>query len=492
LTSLYVKQLFPQSNIIQIESSDVGILGAGEGSVPILPSFLRALKIDESDFIKKTKATFKLGINFENWSGDGKSYFHPFSPTITTLQYNNVTKEMPISGGLPNDVFSPFLINAIANEKSLDSVIPSSKLALENKSPYFYQDGLKKQSVGYSYHFDARLTADYLRNIGVNRGINLIDGVVSKFEKSGEDVSNIILENGLKIPCDFIFDCSGFARLIIGKEYETKWISYDKHLTVNSAVPFFLPQSSDHIKPYTRAIAMKYGWMWQIPLQHRWGCGYIFDDRYINSDEAKKEVEEYLGHPIESNRTFKFNAGRYENVWVNNCVAIGLSGGFIEPLEATSIMVSILGLSSLDPITLKNRESSMVKEYNEYMGAINDEIVSFLYYHYITKRDDSKFWKNYQNNTQLPEKLCGLLSKWVNRAIAERDQYAFSPSKVFSLDNWVAVGVGNGIIKKDLYKKYNEELMLDKRLALFIANFNTNLENISNKSTDHLNYLNSI
>ena len=492
LTSLYVRQLFPSSNLIQIESSDVGILGAGEGSVPLLPSFLRSLKIDESDFVKKTKATFKLGINFENWFKPGETYFHPFSPVMSGLHYNNITKEFPIIAGIPNSLFSPFLINAIGNNRNLDDVIPSCKLALDNRSPYIQQDGLKKQTVGYSYHFDARLTADYLKNIGISRGIKVLDGKVESFTKNNGDITEVILEGGLKVPCDFIFDCSGFARLIIGKEYNTEWIPYDEQLTVNTGIPFFLPQSENHIKPYTRAIAMKHGWMWQIPLQHRWGCGYIFDDRYTNPDDAKKEVEEYLGHSIESNRIFKFKAGRYKDVWVNNCIAIGLSSGFTEPLEATSIIVSMMALSALDTNSLENRNRELVEEFNEYVSSINEEVVSFLYYHYMTGRKDTDFWKNYQSNTKTPEKLKNLLSKWETRVMYPKDENTFVLSRVFPLDSWLTVGVGNKILNKEIYKKYNEDLMLDKRLGLFVNKFNDNLNTVTNNSVDHLQYLKNL
>ena len=489
LTSLYIRQLYPKSNIVQISSSDVGILGAGEGSVPLLPTFLRSLKIDENDFIKKTKATYKLGINFENWSSKGETYFHPFSPSLNGLQYNNITKDLPIVANIPNTIYSPFIVNAISNNKSLDDVIPSSKIALNNKSPHTIQDGLKKQTVGYSFHFDARLTADYLKDVGVSRGINVLDGNVSSFTKDNGNITEVVLESGLKVPCDFIFDCSGFSRLLIGKEYNTEWISYDKQLTVNTAIPFFLPQSDDHIKPYTRAIAMKYGWMWQIPLQHRWGCGYIFNDKYTNPEEAKKEVEDYLGHPIETNRVFKFNAGRYKDVWVNNCIAIGLSGGFTEPLEATSIMLSILSLSAIDPIALKNRDKEVIDEYNTLIASMNNEVVSFLRYHYITGRNDSEFWKDYQLNNEMDGELKYLLSKWNKRVMYPRDETIFSPSNIFSLDSWLMVGVGNKILNTEIYKQYNEEIELNKRLELFNNRHSKNLNDVVENSIDHLKYI---
>jgi tryptophan halogenase len=494
LTALYVRQLFPNTKIILIESSEVGILGAGEGSVPMLPSFLKSLKIDENDFIKKTKATFKLGISFENWNGDNKKYFHPFSSNVEILDYNKITKDLAIAGNLSNNIRSYFLINSITNNKNIDEVIPTSKLAYQNKSPFFKTTNNPniQNSVSYSYHFDARLTADYLKNIGIERGVSVIDGKLSEVIDNNGDITEIILEGGLRIPCDFIFDCSGFARLLIGKHYQTKWVPYNEQLTVNSAIPFFLPQSEDHVKPYTRAIAMKYGWMWQIPLQHRWGCGYIFNDEYINSEEAKKEVEELLGHEIETNKTFKFNAGRFEKSWVNNCISIGLSSGFTEPLEATSLMVTMSMLSHLNPHTLINRLPNLIKEYNDHFNSNNDEIVSFLHYHYLTDRDDTEFWRDYKSKTKIPRLLNELMSKWENRVPNNQDDKIFAPSTAFSLESWIIVGNGIGRTNKKIYKENNEIFNLDKKLETYNANFRNNLDSISKYSFDHLEYLKSL
>lgn len=494
LTGLYVRQLFPNAKIILIESSEVGILGAGEGSVPMLAAFLKSLKIDEDDFIKKTNATFKLGISFENWNGDGKKYFHPFSPNIEPLNYNRITNDLSIVSGLPNNSRGYFLINAISNNKNLDDIVPSSKLAYENKSPFFKtpNNNGKQNSVLYSYHFDARLTAEYFKNLGINRGINVIDGKLLEVTENNGDISEIKLENGLKIPCDFIFDCSGFNRLLIGKHYNTKWISYDEQLTVNSAIPFFLPQSNTEIKPYTRAIAMKYGWMWQIPLQNRWGCGYIFNDKYINSEEAKKEVEELLGHEIETNRVFNFNAGRYEKSWVGNCISIGLSSGFTEPLEATSLMVTMSMLSHLNPHTLINKSPELIKEYNDFFNHNNDEIVSFLHYHYSTNRNDTEFWGDYKVKTKKPTLLSKLLSKWENRVPNNQDDKLFAPSTAFNLDSWIIVGNGTGQINKEIYKENNDIFNLNKKLEIYNSNFKNNLDSISKYSFNHLEYLKSL
>ena len=257
ITSLFLLSEYKDVNISVIESDTIGILGAGEGSTPLMRKFLKKCNIDENDFIKKTKSTFKLGIDFENWNIHNTSYKHPF----------------------------------INNAKA--------------------------------YHFDARLIAEYFKEISINRGVTHINGIVKSFvQNDKKDITNLVLSDDTTIPTDFVFDCSGLHRLLIGKLYNSNWVSYSNHLKVNTAVPFFLNRDDTNMELDTKAIAMDYGWMWMIPLQHRWGCGYVFDGNMIDEKQAKVEVEIKLNRKIESPKTLKFSAGYYDNVWVNNCIAI--------------------------------------------------------------------------------------------------------------------------------------------------------------------------
>jgi tryptophan halogenase len=208
------------------------------------------------------------------------------------------------------------------------------------------------------------------------------------------------------------------------------------------------------MKPYTRAIAMKYGWMWQIPLQNRWGCGYIFDDNYIDYEKAKQEVEEHLGHSIEINKLIKFRAGRFLNTWVNNVIAIGLSGGFTEPLEATSIMVAIAGLKDLSKTVLDNYNEKVIKEYNDFMGSYNDEIVDFLQFHYITKRTDTPFWKYYTEKSPLSDSLRNIVESYFNGKFFEIDE---KDKIVFAESNYMEVGYGLEFFDSDYFKRIYQQ-----------------------------------
>jgi tryptophan halogenase len=491
LTALYIRQIFPESNIILVKSTDVGILGAGEGSVPTLFTFLNSLKIDEKELLKEVRGTYKMGISFENWAGDGEKYIHGFGPNSLSLNYTQITMKNPISIGLPSTGNLFYLSNLITQNSDWSKFEPSTALCYGNKSPYFKnKNGVIEQSVRYSYHFDAHLLAKYLEKIGVSRGIGVIDNNVRDFlTTENGDIKSVLFENDTKLDCDFIFDCSGFNRLIIGKHYKTKWISYEKYLKVNKAIPFSIDQDSDKITPYTHAIAMKYGWMWKIPLQHRNGCGYVFDDTYITPEEAQKEVEEMLGHKITVPRVLDFNAGRYDNVWVNNCISIGLSAGFTEPIEATSIWIQLTQLMTLDRDIIEYRNKSRIQEYNDKISYVNDDVLSFLYFHYMNKRTDTKFWSDYESRTEIPEFLKPKLDAWKYRSVNDNDvsiKYNFT---AFSPQSWLTVSHGNGILNMENLKRENDNMLLDKKIKLFNDNLEKNIEYVQSTSIEHKEFI---
>jgi tryptophan halogenase len=343
LTALFVQKFWVDTDITLIASSKIGILGAGEGTTPNFPGILSKLGINLEDFEKKTGTTKKYGIEFINWKGDGKIFKHNFQ----------------------------------ADERL------------------------------YAYHFDARLVAKYLEETSIGKGIKVIDSLIVGFNEDDKGINQIILEDGGTVECNFIFDCSGFQHLIIGKHFKTEWKSYEKDLVCNSAIAFFLPQDNPNIqneKTWTKGIAMKNGWIWGAPLKHRWGCGYVFSDKYTNVDEVLKEAEEYYGRKIEIVKHFKFKTGTYEKYWVKNCVAIGLASSFLEPMEATSLMTSIMFLKGLFDY---NFDETYRDIYNEKMLDYNEQNLLFVRHHYTCDREDTQFWIDYKNNS-LPEKLLKL------------------------------------------------------------------------------------
>ena len=491
LTALYIRQLFPESNITVIKSTEVGILGAGEGSIPLLPLMLKSLKIDENELLREVNGTFKMGISFENWSGDGSKYVHGFGSYAASLNYNQITTKNPISIGLPSNGYQFYISNLINNNADWSKLEPSTALCYNNKSPYYKnKNGGLEQSLNYSYHFDAHLMAQYLEKISISRGVGVVDGNVRDFlsDESG-NIKSTLFENNTKLNCDFIFDCSGFHRMIIGKYYKTKWISYEKYLKVNKAIPFFLEQDKDEITPYTHAVAMKYGWMWKIPLQSRFGCGYVFDDNYITPEDAQKEVEEMLGQKIIVPRVLDFKAGRFENVWINNCLSIGLSAGFTEPIEATSIWLQLIQLMSLDRNLIENRCESSIKEYNDKISFVNDEILAFLYFHYINKRTDTEFWSNYSNTSEIPESLKIKLKSWKHRTMNDNDKNPKYDFNAFAIQSWLTVAHGNGTLNLDILSKECEAMNLNVKIDKFNKNLENNINQIIPLSIGHKEYL---
>lgn len=342
-------------------------------------------------------------------------------------------------------------------------------------------------STGYSFHFNARKVATYLRKKGEERGIRVVDGEFKEAHLDNRDfITGITLQSGEHFQADFVFDCSGFKRLLIGKLYNTEWVSYEKHLTVNSAIPFFLPQTEKVIRPETRAIAMKYGWMWQIPVKGRWGCGYIYDDRFINQEQAKAEVEELLGHSIESDKVFKFNAGRYKEVWKKNCLAVGLSSGFTEPLEATSIMIAIMHLLALDPSSMSVDSQVSRDLYNKVQADLNDECMNFIYYHYMTERNDTEFWSTYTTRTEVPEKLKKMLEIWKVRPPKNGDLALLGNTGSFDMYSWYLVGTGIKNLDLGLIKEENRALSLDTKLEVFKQQLLENLARVRETSLDNV------
>lgn len=336
LTALYINKHFPNDQVTVIASSEIGILGAGEGTTPPFIDFLKEVDISEKDLYNNCKATIKTGIKFINWNGNDDEYFHNFTTNFTT--------------GL----------NAL--------------------------------------HFDASLLAKYFQSVALSRGVKLIDSEVIESEfKENKDISALMLKSGERIELDFLFDCTGFKRMFIGGYYKSNWIEYP--MPCKRAVPFFLPNDGQNLPTYTESVAMKYGWIWKIPVQGRYGCGYVFDCTKTTDEEAKQEIRDYLGHDFVSPKTFNFSAGSYEKVWINNCLGVGLSSGFIEPLEATSIWIQILTLNTF--VQCGGNKDKL----NHDMKEMNEDVLSFLYYHYMTKKTDSKFWLDFQKDNVMPEKL---------------------------------------------------------------------------------------
>lgn len=385
LTALSVNKFWKNVDVTLIESSKIGILGAGEGGTSNFGKMLSLLDINHKDFFEKTKSTIKSGIHLYNWTGQNELSKHLFF------------------GDTPNE---------------------------NNKS--------------YAYHFNARLVAEYFKEIALERGVNWIDDEVDIIKNENENITEIVLKSDKIIKLDFIFDCSGFKRIIVDGVHKEEWISYSDYLMMNKACVFFLPQKTKYgiyDKTYTHMISMNCGWMFQIPLQHRWGCGYVFNDNYISLDDAKKEIENYVGEEITIQKTFDFNPGTHKRSWIGNSISIGLSYGFIEPLEATSLMSTIMQLKRLIDIDF---DPTQLDSYNKWCYQVNEQNLMFIRYHYLCERNDTQFWKD-ATSMPIPSKL----------------------KKILDSNN--SITITNNV---DLLKSFELEYVAPNELTFFVDNYN--------------------
>lgn len=382
LAALYSNLYYPNTSITVVASEEIGILGAGEGTTPGFVKTLEKLNISPQEVISKCKGTIKVGIEFKNWHGDGTSFFHPFSSfSSSKFCFNSIKKEE--------------LAYTISKKEKVWGLSEHAYLASAGKVPFAFDtpEQLTNKAF-YALHFDAVLLAKYLKEVALKRGINYIDAVVEDVILSeNKNVSELHLSTSQTVHPKFVFDCSGLRRLIIGGKLEAEWVSYSDTLKTNKAMPFFVPHNND-TKPVTTAIAMKYGWVWQIPVQDRYGCGYVFDNTKVGVAEARKEVEEYFGISITNDKVFDYSPGCYKTPLVSNCLAVGLAHSFLEPMEATSIWMTCMMLNYFLSRGGPNHNIALFnREFNDKFYSITSEFKDFIALHYKTNRTDTTFWE---------------------------------------------------------------------------------------------------
>lgn len=483
LTALYLKKLYNSFDIYLVESKEIGILGAGEGSVPTLLHFLNSIDISLSNVVKNCDATIKNAIKFTNWNNDNKFYYHGFG----------INSNLSMGAGASvTEATKPLAVASIFKNDNLGDVDFIEKISEINKVPYTYKDKNTKtfennnQALGsHSIHFNAFKFANMLKEIGIERGINVLEKTIIDVSlKEKQNIDEIFFDDGTSISPDFVFDCSGFSRLLIGKKLKATWKSYKDFLPIDSAIPFFI-EMSEEIPPYTEAIAMKYGWMWKIPLQNRFGCGYVYDSSLISEKDAVKEIEEFLGYeptyPRKDKGGFSFDAGCYENTWIGNCVAIGLAANFIEPLEATSIWVSINMLQKIlaNPAWLHEDNQPIKDSFNKYVVEMNKDIADFVYFHYMGDRKDTKFWEKFSYESA-PDLLKEKISNWQYRFPEKYDTGSF-----WSYSSWISVGFGVNKINKDISKHYLENLEKYKQI---LDNYNYHISFQDHKKFESISH----
>ena len=374
-TALILRAQYPQLPITLIESSRIGIIGVGEGSTEHWATFMSQCNITLEDLFRNTGATFKYGINFQDWTHPGSQYVHSVSEAYV----------VPLPTG--HKLAYPWMIaqGCEAHELIHDWILPSL-----HRPPH---DTVNQ------FHFDTHKLNSYLHTLCEQRGIEIVEADIADVGLDDQGgIKSLTSLEGQTLSYDFYIDCTGFARLLAHKALGAEWISYREYLPMNSALAFQTP-AQDTIPSWTLARAMNSGWMWRIPTQDRWGNGYVFDDRYTSFEDAQREVEQLLGHPIEPARKLTFEAGRLNKAWIHNCVSIGISSSFVEPLEASTIGAGIqqaLEFASRFAAYAQG-DTTQPDLYNTWNTELINNILSFIALHYRTTRADTPFWSQVQN-----------------------------------------------------------------------------------------------
>jgi tryptophan halogenase len=416
--------------ITVIESSEIGTVGVGEATIPPIRLFNQALGIDESEFLRATQGTFKLGIEFQDWARLGHRYMHPFgipglNPEVTVHQRWLRVRESGDAG-----TFEDYSLNAVIARRG----------RIANPAG---NAGGPWNMYAYAYHFDAGLYAAFLRQYSEKRGVQRIDAKVAGVDLRADDgfIEALRLEDGRRIEADFFIDCSGFRGLLIeqalktGYEDWTHWLPCDRAV----AVPC---ESAGARTPYTRATARSAGWQWRIPLQHRIGNGYVYCSRHIGDDEASATLLANLDGKAQAEpRVLRFTTGRRRKLWNRNCVALGLAAGFLEPLESTSIHLIQKSLTHLFNLFPDRGFSPVLRdEFNRVALAEYDHIRDFVVLHYhANERDDAPLWRDCRNMS-LPDSLSWRLEFFRNSGRVLR-----YPADLFAAPNWLAVLLGQEV-----------------------------------------------
>ena len=371
--------------ITLVESDLIGTIGVGEATIPPIRLFNQRLGIDEHDFLRHTQGSYKLGIQFVNWAKNGHSYFHPFGP------YGADFDIVPIHH---------FWLQARMNGETapLDDHSMAWAAASRGRFDRPNRDARMVQSTyDYAYHFDAGLYARYLRKFAENLGVRRLEGKVVDVQTNAEsgNIESVKLEGDAEVAADFFIDCTGFRGLLIEKALKTDYEDWTHWLPCDRAVAVQC-EHGGKFTPYTRSTAHDAGWQWRIPLQHRIGNGYVFCSRHKSEDQAAATLLQNLdGKPITDPRVLRFVTGRRREFWHKNCVAIGLSAGFMEPLESTSIHLIQTGITRLLALFPdRNLDPLAIEEYNRITRLEYETVRDFLILHYhATQRDDAELWR---------------------------------------------------------------------------------------------------
>ncbi len=455
-------------DITLVESDAIGTVGVGEATIPTLLTYNRLLAIDEAEFMRATHATFKLGIAFENWTDLDHRYIHSFGITgkdhwsAGFQHFWKRGREM----GIARD-FGDYCLELVAAEEDRFAHLP-------------------KLGLNYAYHVDSTAYAAFLRRMAEGHGVVRLEGRIADVARAENgDLESLMLDDGTRIEGDLFIDCTGFRALLIGGAlgvgYEdwTHWLPCDRAIAVQT-------ESTRAPRPFTRAIAHGAGWRWQIPLQHRTGNGIIFSSQYMDEATARTQLLGDIDGPARTEpRTIGFRTGTRRAHWHRNCVAIGLSSGFLEPLESTSIHLiqrSVMRLMQMFPTGGVSQAD--IAEFNAQTAYEVEHIRDFIILHYhLTNRTDTPFWRH-MRTMEVPASLSHRLELFgqTGRVFRANDQ-------LFAENSWTQVMLGQGLEPASHHPV--ADMMSDQEMRDFLAHIETNVRRTVDGLPSHQAYLDS-
>jgi tryptophan halogenase len=419
-----------QCTVSLVESDDIGTIGVGEATIPTIHWFNSIVGLNEKEFVRETRATFKLGIEFRDWAKPGHTYLHPFGryglpADGVSFQHRWIRAQLE---GQP-DNFEDYSLNTVAAR--------AGKFAFPANDPASILSTL-----GYAYHFDASLYAQYLRRCAEPKGVKRHEGTVGRIDQDPETgfITALHTNRGEVLEADLFIDCTGLRALLIegvlkaGFDDWSRWLPCDRAMAVPS-------ERAGKLAPYTRSTALAAGWQWRIPLQHRTGNGYVYSSEFISDDAAAGALLGNLdGRPLADPRPIRFRTGRRRAAWSKNVVAIGLSGGFLEPLESTSIHLIQSGIAKLLSL-FPNRDcdSHLARQYNRLIADEFAGVRDFLVLHYHSTRERTEPLWEYCRTMALPASLTDK-----ERHFAHSGRIVLAPEELFREPSWFAVLLGQG------------------------------------------------
>lgn len=415
-----------------IESEEIGTVGVGEATIPPLQFYNKVLGINEREFVRATQASFKLGIEFHNWGGNGHRYFHQFGEigaNIEGISFHQIWLRLAANG----------------HTRPLLDYSPAALAAAQQRfmPPY---PGMPPDmpQLAYAYHFDAGLYARFLRSYAEQRGVVRTEGRIVEVIRHPESglIESLRLADGRVVAGDFYLDCSGFQGLLIEKALQTGFIDWSHWLPCNRALAVPCEKNPANFSPLTRSTAHRAGWQWRIPLQHRTGNGHVYCSEYVSDEEAARVLLENLdGKPLAEPRLLRFTTGRRRKWWNGNCLALGLAGGFMEPLESTSLHLvqsAVFRFLSLLPHSAQP-DPAAEAEFNRLSALEYEQIRDFIILHYVANDRSEPFWQACRH-AAIPDTLAHRMELFRTRGkVARHDGQLFVDA------SWVAVMWGQGV-----------------------------------------------